>query len=222
MNSSLSNETAAPPRRRAAFLLPIALFGALVILLGIGLSLNPREVPSPLIGKLVPAFELPPVKGRSQGLASRDLAGAVSLVNVFASWCVACRAEHPVLVDLARRNIVPIHGLNYKDAPDDAARWLDQWGDPYTRTGADVDGRVGIDWGVYGVPETFLIAPDGRIAYKQIGPMTPEFVRDKLLPMIEQLRKQGDARASGSPTNVLVAPHLKRLQAAGIYERKLK
>jgi cytochrome c biogenesis protein CcmG/thiol:disulfide interchange protein DsbE len=123
------------------------------------------------------------------GLASRDLNGEVSLVNVFASWCVACQAEHPILIDLARQKIVPIHGLNYKDKPDDAARWLDKWGDPYTRTGADLDGRVGIDWGVYGVPETFVIDPSGRIAYKHIGPMTTEFVQDKLLPMIERLRR---------------------------------
>ena len=202
--------------------MPLAVFGALVIVLGIGLTRDPREVPSPLIGKPVPTFELPPVKGRSQGLASSDLVGEVSLVNVFASWCVACRAEHPVLVDLARRHIVPIHGLNYKDAPDDAARWLDQWGDPYTRTGADVDGRVGINWGVYGVPETFVIAPDGRIAYKQIGPMTPEFVRDKLLPMIEQLRKQANGKAPGAPANVKVSPPFTEPQAAGINERRLK
>lgn len=175
--------------RRTAFLLPLVLFGALTLVLGVGLFLNPREIPSPLIGRHVPAFDLPPVKGRTLGLASRDLKGEVALVNVFASWCVACREEHPVLVELARRHVVPIHGLNYKDSPDDAARWLDQWGDPYTRTGADVDGRVGIDWGVYGVPETFVVGPDGRIAYKHIGPMTPEFVRNKLLPMIEGLRR---------------------------------
>ncbi len=176
--------------RRLVFLVPLALFGGLAAVLGVGLSLDPHEVPSPLIGKRVPEFELPPVKGRANGLATADLIGQVSLVNVFASWCVACRAEHPVLVDLARRNVVAINGLNYKDAPNDAARWLDQWGDPYARTGADLGGRVAIDWGVYGVPETFLIAADGRIAYKHIGPMTAEFVRDKLLPMIEALRKR--------------------------------
>lgn len=174
--------------RRTAFVVPLVLFGLLVLFLGVGLFLNPREIPSPLIGKPVPAFELPAVKGRSLGLTSDDLKGEVSLVNVFASWCVACRAEHPVLVELARRNVVPIHGLNYKDPPDDAARWLDEWGDPYTRTGADVSGRVGIDWGVYGVPETFVIGPDGRIAYKHIGPLSADFVRDELMPMIERLR----------------------------------
>jgi cytochrome c biogenesis protein CcmG/thiol:disulfide interchange protein DsbE len=176
-------------RRRLRHLLPLALFCLLAIFLGIGLSLNPREVPSPLIGKQVPVFDLPAVQGRTLGLSSRDLVGEVSLVNVFASWCVACLAEHPVLVDLMRRKIVPIHGLNYKDKPEEAARWLDRWGDPYTRTGADVAGLVGIDWGVYGVPETFVIGRDGRIAYKHIGPLTPEFVRDKLMPMIASLQR---------------------------------
>ena len=193
MSASTSDGRLAPARRRVAFLMPLALFVALVIALGIGLSRDPHEVPSPLIGKAVPTFDLPAVKGRTQGLASRDLAGQVSLVNVFASWCEACRAEHPVLLDLARRRVVPIHGLDYKDPPDDAALWLDQRGDPYTRTGADLDGRVGIDWGVYGVPETFLVGPDGRIAYKHIGPLTPEFVREKLMPMIDSLRWQSEA-----------------------------
>lgn len=182
----------AAARSRWGALLPIAVFLALVVALAVGLTLNPREVPSPLIGKPVPAFDLPPVKGRTLGLSSADLGkGEVSLVNVFASWCVACREEHPVLMDLKARGLVPIHGLNYKDQPDDAARWLAEWGDPYTRTGADVDGRVGIDWGVYGVPETFVIGPDGRIAYKHIGPITPEFVSEKLIPMIERLRRTG-------------------------------
>ncbi len=175
--------------RRTTFLLPLVLFGLLVAVLGVGLFLNPREIPSPLIGRPVPTFELPPVQGRTLGLASRDLQGEVSLVNVFASWCVACREEHPVLMELARSGAVPVHGLNYKDKPEDAARWLKDWGDPYTRTGADVEGRVAIDWGVYGVPETFVIGKDGRIAYKHIGPITREFVRDKLLPMIGKLRQ---------------------------------
>lgn len=178
-------------RIRWAFLVPLLAFGVLALVLGVGLSRDPREVPSPLIGKPAPQFELPAVKGRAQGLATRNLRGEVSLVNVFASWCVACREEHPVLVALARRKLVPIHGLNYKDKPDDAAAWLDRWGDPYTRTGADIDGRVGIDWGVYGVPETFVIDPQGRIAYKHIGPMTEDFVHKKLVPMIDEIRRRG-------------------------------
>lgn len=182
-------EAGAARRRRWSALGPAVVFLVLVVALAIGLTLNPREVPSPLIGKPVPRFELQPVKGRTLGLSSADLGrGEVSLVNVFASWCVACREEHPVLMDLKARGLVPVHGLNYKDRPDDAARWLAQWGDPYTRTGADLDGRVAIDWGVYGVPETFVVGPDGRIAYKHIGPLTPGFVREELLPMIERLR----------------------------------
>ncbi len=175
------------PRAGLRFLLPIAVFVLLAIVLGIGLTLNPREVPSPLVGKPVPVFDLPPVKGRSAGLASRDLVGQVALLNVFASWCAACKEEHPVLVELARRNIVAIHGLNYKDKPDDAEAWLNRWGDPYTRTGADVTGEVGIDWDVYGVPETFVIDRSGSIAYKHIGPLTPAFVRETLLPMVDRL-----------------------------------
>lgn len=184
-----TNSADRPPSRRAAMLAPLLLFAALVALFAVGLTLNPREVPSPLIGKPVPQFDLPPVKGRTLGLASRDLQGEVSIVNVFASWCVACRDEHPIFMDLRKRGVVPIHGLDYKDKPDDAVRWLAELGDPYTRTGADLDGRVAIDWGVYGVPETFLIDREGRIAYKHIGPVTPQVMRDKLLPLIEQLRR---------------------------------
>lgn len=170
-------------------LVPLVVFVGLAIFLGIGLKLDPRLVPSVLIGKPVPAFSLPPVRGRSLGLASTDLVGQVSLVNVFASWCVACREEHPVFMQIRKEGIVPIHGLNYKDQPADAARWLDEMGDPYTRTGADTDGRVAIDWGVYGVPETFVIDRQGRIAYKQIGAVTPAVWRQKLLPLIHKLQE---------------------------------
>ena len=170
-------------------LLPLALFALLAALLAVGLTLDPRKIPSPLVGKPVPEFALPPVKGRTLGLASADLRRDVSLVNVFASWCVSCREEHPVFMDLRKRGVIPIHGLNYKDKPDDAERWLQELGDPYTRTGADLDGRVAIDWGVYGVPETFLVDREGRIAYKHIGPVTPQLVKEKLLPLIERLRR---------------------------------
>ena len=137
----------------------------------------------------VPDFRLAPVKGRTLGLATEDLKGEVSLVNVFASWCVACRDEHPLLMRLSRQGIVPIHGLNYKDAPKDAADWLDRLGDPYTRTGADIDGRVGIDWGVYGVPETFVIDRNGHIVYKHIGPISARDWEEKMGPLVERLRK---------------------------------
>jgi len=177
----------APGRHRIAVTIPLLVFVAIAIFLAIGLTLNPREVPSPLIGKSVPAFSLPPVLGRKLGLSDKDLKGEVSVVNVFASWCVPCRQEHPLIRRLARE--VPVHGLNYKDRPEDAARWLDELGDPYTRTGADLDGRVGIDWGVYGVPETFIIDRDGRVAYKQIGPITPRILDEKLMPLIERLRR---------------------------------
>lgn len=169
--------------------LPLAVFIGITILLAIGLTMDPKEVPSPLIDKPVPKFGLPSVKGRSLGLASSDLKGEVSLVNVFASWCVACRQEHPLLMELSRRNLVPIHGLNYKDKPDDAAGWLDALGDPYTRTGADLDGRVGIDWGVYGVPETFVIDRNGNIAYKHIGPISQQDWESKIRPLLEKLQK---------------------------------
>lgn len=179
-----------------ASLIPLLLFAGVVVVLAIGLTLNPREVPSPLIGKPVPEFALPPVKGRTLGLASSDLKGEVSIVNVFASWCAACRDEHPILMNLRSEGLVPIHGLNYKDRPEDAARWLDTLGDPYARTGADLDGRVGIDWGVYGVPETFVVDRDGRIAYKHIGPVTPEVLEQKLRPLIAGLRTGGAATES--------------------------
>ena len=167
---------------------PAAVFLGVVLAFVAGLGRDPNVLPSPLIGKPVPEFSLPPVKGRSLGLATGDLKGEVSLVNVFASWCVACREEHPVLMRLRERGTVPIHGLNYKDKPEDAGRWLDQMGDPYTRTGADLAGQVGIDWGVYGVPETFVIDPQGRIAFKHVGPITPEILADVILPLVATLR----------------------------------
>lgn len=175
---------------------PAVLFLGLVAAFVLGLGRDPKLIPSPLIGKPVPDFALPPVKGRSLGLAAGDLRGEVSLVNVFASWCVACRDEHPVLMRLKADGTVPIHGLDYKDKPDDAARWLDTMGDPYTRTGADIDGRVAIDWGVYGVPETFVVDTHGRIAFKQVGPITPDILDGTILPLIARLR--------GDPTAVSV------------------
>lgn len=137
----------------------------------------------------MPEFNLPPVQGRTLGLSSSDLQGEVSLVNVFASWCTACRYEHPVFMRLQEDGVVPIHGINYKDRPRDAAKWLDELGDPYTRTGADLDGRVGIEWGVYGVPETYVIDRDGRIVFKQVGPVTPDIYHEKIGPLIKELRK---------------------------------
>ena len=171
-------------RRRLLFILPAIGFAGLAAELAGGLGRDPIEVPSTLIGKPVPLFSLPPVQGRRLGLSSVDLYGEVSLVNAFASWCYACRAEHPLLMGLSADKAMPIHGLNYKDAPADAERWLDSFGDPYTRTGADRDGRVSIDWGVYGVPETFIVKGDGSIAYKVIGPITAEALESEVKPQI--------------------------------------
>jgi cytochrome c biogenesis protein CcmG, thiol:disulfide interchange protein DsbE len=178
-------------RRRIFFALPTLVFAVLVgyFIWGLNPERDPSEIPSVLIGKPVPDFDLPPVEGRELGLATGDLKGEVSLVNVFASWCTECRREHPFFMNLRANDIVPIHGLNYKDKPEDARGWLDELGDPYTRTGADISGRVGIDFGVYGVPETFVIDKNGMIAYKHIGAVTGRVLKEKILPLIEELRK---------------------------------
>lgn len=182
-------------RWRLVLLAPIAIFAAIAVGFGFGLTRNAQEIPSVLIGRPVPEFKLPPVQGRSFGLSSADLKGEVSLVNVFASWCTACRYEHPLFMRLKAEDVVPIHGLNYKDAPEDAAAWLDELGDPYTRTGADRDGRVAIDWGVYGVPETYVVSAEGRIVHKKIGPLSQKDLDETILPMIEALRR-GDSSSS--------------------------
>jgi cytochrome c biogenesis protein CcmG/thiol:disulfide interchange protein DsbE len=174
---------------RLLFLLPTVAAVGLVVAFAVGLGRDPSIVPSPLIGKPVPKFSLPPVEGHKLGLSSGDLCGDVSLVNVFASWCVACREEHPLLMRLKQQQVLLINGLNYKDKPDDAARWLETMGDPYARTGADLDGRVAIDWGVYGVPETFVVDRRGRIAFKQVGPITPEVLRRRIMPLVEEPRR---------------------------------
>jgi cytochrome c biogenesis protein CcmG/thiol:disulfide interchange protein DsbE len=171
------------------YLIPLALFVVLVIFLGVGLQLNPREVPSPLIDKPAPSFQLTQLQQPERPLAQKDLLGQVWLLNVWASWCVSCREEHPVLLELAKTNAVPIYGLNYKDQRDDALKWLAQFGNPYTLSIADNDGRVGIDYGVYGVPETFVIDKAGVIRYKQIGPVTPQALKDKILPLVRKLQQ---------------------------------
>jgi cytochrome c biogenesis protein CcmG/thiol:disulfide interchange protein DsbE len=190
--ASANDDAASTPtaRRRSPYLMPLAIFALLAVFLGIGLTLDPRLVPSPLVGKPVPEFRLAPVQGRTLGLATEDLRGEVLVVNVFASWCLACRDEHPLWMELASRRALPIHGLNYKDAPDDAQRWLNQLGDPYSRTGADRDGRVAIDWGVYGVPETFVIDKNGVIRDKIIGAITRESVDERLLPLVRRLQAE--------------------------------
>ena len=181
---------------RATLLRLAPLVIALVIgaFLFVGLGLRPKEIPSVLIGKPVPNFDLAPLPGRPKGLKSADLRGEVSLVNVFASWCVSCRAEHPLFMKLQAQGDMPVHGLNYKDEGAAAIKWLRLHGDPYDRVGADLKGRVGIDWGVYGVPETFLVNADGQIVCKHIGPVMERDLQNKLLPAIAALRAGGKAQ----------------------------
>ena len=190
------------------FLWPLAGFIALVILLGVGLNLNPRDVPSPLVGKPAASFSLP-VLGTDRKFGPEEMKGKVWLLNVWASWCVSCRVEHPILVDLGKKGIVPVVGLNYKEVRGDgetdisktdaatedrlarerASKWLRQHGDPYVLSVLDLDGRVGIDYGVYGVPETYLIDKAGIIRMKHTGPVTPDDLAKKILPMVAELSK---------------------------------
>ena len=191
------------------FLIPLALFGVLAVFLGAGLKLDPREVPSPLIGKPAPDFKLARLDDPSASITRADLLGKVWMLNVWASWCVSCRQEHPILVELGRKNIVPVIGLNYKEVRGDgetdmaktdaasedklarqrATKWLTQHGDPYVLSVLDLDGRVGIDYGVYGVPETYIIDKAGIIRMKHTGPVTPDDLRKKILPLVAELNK---------------------------------
>jgi len=177
-------------RRRLLFILPPLGFLALAALFWVGLGHDPSVIPSVLIDQPVPEFDLPPLKDDKPGLASADLTGEVSLVNVFASWCIPCRVEHPIITRLAERDDVAVFGLNYKDKPEDAKAWLAELGDPYDRIGADRDGRVGIDWGVYGVPETFVVDRQGVIRDKIIGAITRKSVDERLLPLVRKLQAE--------------------------------
>lgn len=169
------------------FLLPLAVFAAIVGFLAVGLGLNPREVPSPLIGKPAPAFALPRLDDPNQKVSREDLLGQVWMLNVWASWCTPCREEHPLVIDIARRQLVPVYGLNYKDAGPAARSWLASLGNPYRANLVDADGRVGIDFGVYGVPETFIIDRQGVVRFKHVGPLTPEVVRKRIEPLLKEL-----------------------------------
>jgi cytochrome c biogenesis protein CcmG/thiol:disulfide interchange protein DsbE len=169
-------------------LIPLALFGVLVAFLAVGLTRNPREVPSPLIGKPVPAFAAPILHAPQTRLAAQDMLGQVWLLNVWASWCVACQQEHPLLMAFAQQKAIPLVGLDYKDKSGDAVAWLVRHGNPYDVVVVDEDGRIGIDFGVYGVPETFLIDQKGSIRFKHIGPLTPEVLRDRILPLVRELQ----------------------------------
>ena len=173
--------------KRLLFLIPVLVFVGVGIGLALGLTRDPSVLPSALIDKPVPQFELPPIEGLGgPGLSSADLQGQVSLVNVFASWCVPCRAEHPLLMALADEGVV-IYGIDYKDPADKAADWLAELGDPYLAIGADQNGRVAIDWGVYGVPETFVIDREGRIRHRHVGPLQPRDVEETIRPLLAEL-----------------------------------
>ena len=173
------------------YLIPLGLFLVLVVFLAIGLGRDPREVPSPLINKAAPAFTLPQLKAPAKTFSSDEMRGKVWVLNVWASWCIACRDEHPFLLDYARTGAIPIYGLNLKDKPEDALAWLGELGDPYVLSAADLEGRVAIDYGVYGAPETFLIDQSGTIRYKHIGPVTPDVWKEKFLPAAQQLNREG-------------------------------
>ena len=171
------------------FLIPLGVFALLVAFLAVGLTLNPREVPSPFINKPAPAFQLAQLHQPALQFSQKDMLGQVWLLNIWASWCASCRDEHPLLVELSRNRVVPIIGLNYKDKSDEAQAWLKQFGDPYALSVTDTNGRIGIDYGVYGVPETFVIDRAGTIRYKQIGPITRQALDGKILPLIRELQK---------------------------------
>jgi len=171
-------------------LLPLLAFIVLVIFLAIGLTRDPKKITSPLIDKAAPAFRLPSVADPSKFVSSEDFKGKVVIFNVWASWCVACREEHPLLVKFSKTSQTPIYGLNYKDERSDALRWLQAFGNPYVVSAFDLKGTVGIDWGVYGVPETFIIDKKGIIRFKQIGPVTPEILNQEMIPLIAKLEQE--------------------------------
>ncbi len=173
---------------KAKFLIPLLLFVVLVGFLAVGLNRDPHEVPSPLIGKQAPAFELPQLADPQKTFSPESMRGKVWILNVWASWCVACREEHPVLVELGKLQIAPIIGLDYKDKRDDAMTMLARQGNPYVLSAFDANGRVGIDYGVYGVPETYVIDQAGVIRFKHIGPITMELLNKKMIPLLSELK----------------------------------
>ena len=169
------------------FIIPLAVFLVLVGFLAVGLNLDPRLVPSPLIDKPAPAFALPRLDDAARTMRRDDMLGKVWVLNVWASWCGPCRDEHPQVLALSRGKYAPIVGLNYKDTRDDARGWLKQFGDPYTVSLSDLDGRIGIDFGVYGVPETFVIDKNGVIRFKHVGPLTPTVIDTRIVPLLKEL-----------------------------------
>ena len=173
---------------KAKFLIPLLLFVVLVGFLAVGLNRDPHELPSPLIGKQAPAFELPQLADPQKTFSPESMKGKVWILNVWASWCVACREEHPVLVELGKMQLAPLIGLDYKDKRDDAVAMLARQGNPYLLSAFDANGRVGIDYGVYGVPETYVIDKAGVIRFKHIGPITMELLNKKIIPLVSELK----------------------------------
>ena len=172
------------------YLIPLGIFIVLVVFLAIGLRLgDPHELPSALINKPAPTFHLPQLKAPEKQFSSEDMRGKVWLLNVWASWCFECQREHPHLFEYAQSGVVPIYGLNYKDKREDALAWLGELGDPYLLSAVDLDGRVGMDYGVYGAPETYVIDKSGTIRYKHVGPLMPEVWSEKILPLVEELNR---------------------------------
>ena len=176
------------------YLIPLGLFLVLVVFLAIGLGRDPRKVPSPLINKAAPTFRLPQLHAPDKTFSAADMRGKVWVLNVWASWCISCRDEHPLLIEYAKSGAVPIYGLNWKDKPEDALAWLRELGDPYVLSAADLDGRVAIDYGVYGAPETYLIDQGGVIRYKHIGPITRDIWKDKFMPLVQELNREGASK----------------------------
>lgn len=175
--------------RRLLFIVPAVVFLVIAVFLAIGLTRDPAELPSALLDRPAPDFDLPPIPGRDEdGFSRDDLGGEPMLVNVFASWCVPCRIEHPLINRLAEDGIV-IHGLNHKDQAENARAWLDELGDNFTRVGHDLEGRAGIEWGVYGVPETYVIDAEGVIVHRHVGPLRPEDVERDIRPILESLNR---------------------------------
>jgi cytochrome c biogenesis protein CcmG/thiol:disulfide interchange protein DsbE len=178
--------------RRLMFILPVLVFAGLLVYFRQTLlsGADPTAIPSPLIDQPAPTFDLPPLPGYQHGFSSADLKGHVQIVNIFASWCIPCRAEAPMLMALSHRTHVPLRGIDQKDKPEDALAYLKELGDPYTSIGMDSDRRVSIDWGAYGAPETFIVDAEGRIRYKQASPLTEADIRDKILPLLAKLGAQ--------------------------------
>lgn len=178
--------------RRALYALPVLAFVGLGAVFALGLRLNPSAMPSTLIDRPLPEFDLPPIQGYTDGLSTEDVIapGEVALVNVFASWCVPCLYEHPVLMELTEAGRVPIYGVNWKEKPGDGTKWLEQWGDPYARVGDDANGRAAIELGVTGAPETFIVDAQGRVRFKFAGPITPQIWTNTIEPIVTELEAE--------------------------------